>query len=70
MHHPFTSAIDEDWPRIESDPGRVRAKAYDLVMDGWEVGGGSIRIHRREQQSTMFRALGIGGKKPRRSSAT
>jgi len=59
MHHPFTSAMDEDWPMLETDPGRVRAKAYDLVMDGWEVGGGSIRIHRREQQQAMFRALGI-----------
>jgi aspartyl-tRNA synthetase len=60
MHHPFTSAMDEDWALLESDPGRVRAKAYDIVMDGWEVGGGSIRIHRREQQQAMFRALGIG----------
>ena len=60
MHHPFTSAMDEDWALLESDPGAVRAKAYDLVMDGWEVGGGSIRIHRREQQQAMFRALGIG----------
>lgn len=60
MHHPFTSAMDEDWALLESDPGRARAKAYDLVLDGWEVGGGSIRIHRREQQAAMFRALGIG----------
>lgn len=60
MHHPFTSAMDEDWDLLETDPGRVRAKAYDLVMDGWEVGGGSIRIHRRERQQAMFRALGIG----------
>ena len=60
MHHPFTSAMDEDWDLLESDPGRVRAKAYDLVMDGWEVGGGSIRIHRRDKQQAMFRALGIG----------
>jgi aspartyl-tRNA synthetase len=60
MHHPFTSAMDEDWPLLETDPGRVRAKAYDLVMDGWEVGGGSIRIHRRDRQQAMFRALGIG----------
>jgi aspartyl-tRNA synthetase len=58
-HHPFTSARDEDWALLESDPGCVRAKAYDLVLDGWEVGGGSIRIHRREQQAAMFRALGI-----------
>jgi aspartyl-tRNA synthetase len=60
VHHPFTSAMDEDWAYLEADPGRVRAKAYDLVMDGWEVGGGSIRIHRRDQQQAMFRALGIG----------
>lgn len=60
VHHPFTSAMDEDWALLETDPGRVRAKAYDLVMDGWEIGGGSIRIHRREQQQAMFRALGIG----------
>ncbi len=60
MHHPFTSAMDEDWALLESDPGKVRAKAYDLVMDGWEVGGGSIRIHRRDRQLAMFRALGIG----------
>jgi aspartyl-tRNA synthetase len=60
MHHPFTSAMDADWAALESDPGSVRAKAYDLVMDGWEVGGGSIRIHRREQQQAMFSALGIG----------
>ena len=60
MHHPFTSAMDEDWAMLETDPGAVRAKAYDLVMDGWEVGGGSIRIHRREKQQAMFKALGIG----------
>jgi aspartyl-tRNA synthetase len=60
MHHPFTSAMDEDWPLLEDAPGRVRAKAYDLVMDGWEVGGGSIRIHRRDLQQAMFRALAIG----------
>jgi aspartyl-tRNA synthetase len=59
MHHPFTSAMDEDWALLETDPGRVRAKAYDLVMNGWEIGGGSIRIHRRGQQQAMFRALGI-----------
>lgn len=60
MHHPFTSAMDEDWALLETDPGKVRAKAYDIVMDGWEVGGGSIRIHQRHRQSQMFKALGIG----------
>lgn len=60
VHHPFTSARDEDWPLLESgDPGRAKAKAYDLVLNGWEVGGGSIRIHRRDQQALMFRTLGI-----------
>ena len=60
MHHPFTSALDEDWDLLETDPGKVRAKAYDIVMDGWEVGGGSIRIYQRHRQSQMFKALGIG----------
>jgi aspartyl-tRNA synthetase len=60
MHHPFTSAKDEDWALLESgDPGRAKAKAYDLVLNGWEVGGGSIRIHRRDQQALMFQTLGI-----------
>jgi len=60
MHHPFTSPRDEDLPLFESDPGKIRAKAYDLVINGTEVGGGSIRIHRREVQNRMFQALGIG----------
>ncbi|MDY7042003.1 MAG: aspartate--tRNA ligase [Chloroflexota bacterium] len=60
MHHPFTSAKDEDWALLESgDPGRAKAKAYDLVLNGWEVGGGSIRIHNRDRQALMFRTLGI-----------
>jgi aspartyl-tRNA synthetase len=59
MHHPFTSALDADWALLPTDPGKVRAKAYDLVLDGWEAGGGSIRIHRREQQQAMFAALGM-----------
>jgi aspartyl-tRNA synthetase len=60
MHHPFTSPLEEDLPLFESDPGKIRAKAYDLVINGAEVGGGSIRIHRREVQNQMFQALGIG----------
>ncbi len=60
MHHPFTAPVDEDLPLFASEPGKVRAKAYDLVVNGQEVGGGSIRIHRREVQEQMFRALGIG----------
>lgn len=59
VHHPFTSPRDEDLPLMQSDPSRVRAKAYDLVMNGYEAGGGSIRIHRREVQQQMFDLLGI-----------
>jgi len=58
MHHPFTSPMDEDLPYLESDPGRVRAKAYDLVINGMEAGGGSIRIHSQEVQERMFALLG------------
>ena len=59
MHHPFTSPMDEDLPFLESDPGRVRAKAYDIVLNGVEIGGGSIRIHSQELQKRMFRLLGF-----------
>ena len=59
MHHPFTSPHAEDMAKLESDPGAVRARAYDLVLNGSELGGGSIRIHQRDVQSQMFRALGI-----------
>lgn len=58
-HHPFTSPMDEDIQYLETDPGRVRAKAYDIVLNGVEVGGGSIRIHSQELQSTMFKLLGF-----------
>jgi aspartyl-tRNA synthetase len=59
-HHPFTAPLDEDVPLLESNPARVRAKAYDLVLNGNEIGGGSIRNHRRDVQSNMFDLLGIG----------
>lgn len=59
MHHPFTSPVDEDIPFFESDPGRVRAKAYDLVINGNEIGGGSIRIFNKELQQQMFKVLGF-----------
>ena len=59
MHHPFTAPLDEDLPLFESDPVRVRAKAYDMVLNGNEIGGGSIRIHRREIQSKLFDLLSI-----------
>jgi aspartyl-tRNA synthetase len=60
MHHPFTSPDPRDLDRLESDPGSVRARAYDVVMDGVELGGGSIRIHDTTLQSRMFKLLGIG----------
>ncbi len=59
MHHPFTSPMDEDLEYIESDPGRIRAKAYDMVLNGCEIGGGSIRIHSQEIQKAMFKLLGF-----------
>ncbi|MCQ2401191.1 MAG: aspartate--tRNA ligase [Lachnospiraceae bacterium] len=59
MHHPFTSPMDEDWQYIDSDPGRVRAKAYDIVLNGTELGGGSVRIHRADVQEKMFEVLGF-----------
>lgn len=59
MHHPFTSPMDEDWQYIDSDPGRVRAKAYDIVLNGTELGGGSVRIFNNEVQSKMFEVLGF-----------
>lgn len=59
VHHPFTAPMDEDLQYLESDPGRVRAKAYDMVLNGCEVGGGSIRIHRQDIQQQMFKLLGF-----------
>jgi aspartyl-tRNA synthetase len=59
MHHPFTSPIEEDIEVLESEPGKVRAKAYDLVLNGSEIGGGSIRIHDALLQSRIFSLLNI-----------
>lgn len=59
MHHPFTAPMDEDIEYIESDPGRVRARAYDIVLNGVELGGGSIRINNSELQDRMFKCLGF-----------
>jgi aspartyl-tRNA synthetase len=59
LHHPFTAPVDEDIPLLETDPGRVRAKAYDVVLNGYEVGGGSIRIHDSAMQARVFQLLAI-----------
>jgi aspartyl-tRNA synthetase len=59
MHHPFTSPVMEDMPKLESNPGEVRANAYDFVVNGVEIGGGSIRIHDSQVQRTMFKVLGF-----------
>jgi aspartyl-tRNA synthetase len=59
VNHPFTAPREEDLHLLQSDPGKVLAKAYDVILNGWELGGGSIRIHDRETQSTVFRLLGM-----------
>jgi aspartyl-tRNA synthetase len=66
MHHPFTSPHPDDLERLESDPGSVRARAYDLVLNGTELGGGSIRIHDSGIQSRVFERLGIGAEEAAR----
>ena len=66
MHHPFTSPMEEDMEYFTSDPGKVRAKAYDMVINGVEVGGGSIRIHDTEIQKLMFKNLGMGEEEVKR----
>ena len=59
MHHPFTMPMEEDWSMIDTNPGAVRAKAYDIVLNGTELGGGSVRIHQSDIQSKMFEVLGF-----------
>lgn len=59
MHHPFTMPQDADWAKIDTDPGSVRAKAYDIVLNGNEIGGGSVRIHQNDIQEKMFEVLGF-----------
>ena len=59
MHHPFTMPMEEDLDKIDTDPGAVRAQAYDIVLNGNEIGGGSVRIHQDDIQERMFEALGF-----------
>jgi aspartyl-tRNA synthetase len=66
MHHPFTSPIDDDAGALRADPGGALARAYDLVLNGSEIGGGSVRIHRNEMQSTVFELLGIEAEEAQR----
>jgi aspartyl-tRNA synthetase len=65
-HHPFTSVHDDDLEKLTSDPARCRAKSYDLVLNGTELGSGSIRIHRRDVQAKVFAALGFSDEEARR----
>ena len=66
LHHPFTAPADDHEEYLESNPGRALSKAYDIVLNGWEIGGGSVRIHREQVQSKVFSALNIGPEEARR----
>jgi len=59
LHHPFTAPLEEDYDKLESNPLSIRSRAYDMVLNGFEIGGGSIRIHRKEIQEQVFKALGL-----------
>ena len=65
LHHPFTSPKDGHEAFLDNDPSKAQAKAYDMVLNGWEIGGGSVRIHREDVQSKVFRALAIGAEEAR-----
>ncbi len=65
MHHPFTAAVAGSEDRIESDPGSVVGQHYDLIWNGWELGSGSIRIHRADIQQAVFRTMGLGEEEQR-----
>jgi aspartyl-tRNA synthetase len=65
LHHPFTAAIAADEDRIEADPGGVIGQHYDLIWNGWELGSGSIRIHRADVQQAVFRVMGLGEEEQR-----
>lgn len=67
MHHPFTMPMEEDIPLLKTNPEKVRARAYDIVLNGTELGGGSIRIHQDDVQETMFEALGFNQRKSERT---
>jgi aspartyl-tRNA synthetase len=65
LHHPFTSPNLEDWEAFAEEPGRIRSRAYDIVCNGMEMGGGSVRIHSPQIQQKVFELLGIGGEEAR-----